>query len=107
MAADTLCVCPMATWLRVCRSVIIVIINMNRMHRLSLFPTLVRHLIKALEGGAPMRVDAPGQRQERASSRWRICSTLTSTSRSGSRKGASIRRLSRRNTCTYTGTLFV
>ena len=25
MAADTLCVCPMATWLRVCRSVIIVI----------------------------------------------------------------------------------
>ena len=26
MAADTLCVCPMATWLWVCRSVIIIII---------------------------------------------------------------------------------
>ena len=27
MAADTLCVCPMATWLWVCRSVIIIIIS--------------------------------------------------------------------------------
>ena len=53
-----------------------------------------------------MRVEAPGQRQDSASRRWRVCSTLTMTSRSGSRKGEIMPRLLRCSTCTYSGALF-
>ena len=53
-----------------------------------------------------MRVEAPGQRQDSASRRWRVCSTLTITSRSGSRKGEIMAKLLRCSTCTYSGALF-
>ena len=56
---------------------------------------------------APMSVEAPGQRHESASSRCRVCSTLTITSRSGSRNGEMRPRLLRCSTCTYSGALFV
>ena len=38
--------------------------------------------------GVPMRVEAPGQRQDKASSLCLVCSVLTKTSWSGSKKGA-------------------
>ena len=43
MAADTLCVCPMATWLQVCRSVIIIITCARLINS-----SVVMHILPAL-----------------------------------------------------------